>query len=447
MAMDLSKHLEKAEEAVKRRAYPLAIDIYGKLLAMQPDSGEARAGLREALFKKAAAKAPSRAVAMVGGGIHLLTGFLARSFGRHAAAAKAYERYLSLDPLHEGTNLALGRSLRKAGLNRSALAVFRAFAGAEPRCLEAARSAGELLYADGQIDDALEMYEQALRIDPRDQDSLKARKNLAAEGALKKSGIESAKHSRDLLKDSEAQRQIERQARLQLSPEEIAAELGPLEEQLAARPDDIKLLRRVADLRRMEGDERGALDCLEKALQVEPGDGDLADKVGDLRLALQEKLVVAARKRGDDHAAGLAGKALAEAQAAEFKRRVQRNPTDLGLRFHLGSALRRLDRQDEAIAELQQAVKDPRMKVEALVELGAAFRAKGLTDLALGQLQKALDATGPSGKLGKDILYEMGVLTEAAGKRDEALALFSRIIEQDIGFRDVAKRVEQLEAS
>lgn len=445
--MDLSKHLEKADEAVKRRAYPLAIDIYTKLLAMQPDSGEARAGLREALFKKAGAKAPSRLVAMIGGGVHLLTGFLCRSFGKHAAAAKAYERYLGLDPLHEGTNLALGRSLQKAGLKRSALAVFRAYAGVEPRCLEAARSAGALLYAEGQIDDALELYEQALRIDPRDQDSLKARKNLAAEGALKKSGIENAKHSRELLKDSEAQRQIERQSRLQLSPDEIAAELAPLEEQLAERPSDLKLLRRVADLRRMEGDEQGALDCLEAALAVEPGDGDLADKVGDLRLALQEKRVADARKRGDEHAAQFAGKALAEAQAAEFRRRVQRNPTDLGLRYHLGTALLRLERADEAIAELQQAVKDPRMKVEALVALGGAFKLKGLGDLALGQLQKALDATGPGGKLGKDILYEMGLLAQAAGKADQALAHFSRIIEQDIGFRDVAKRVEQLEAS
>ena len=42
-----------------------------------------------------------------------------------------------------------------------------------------------------------------------------------------------------------------------------------------------------------------------------------------------------------------------------------------------------------AIAELQQAVKDPRKKVSALHMLGKAFREKGLTDLALGQLSSA----------------------------------------------------------
>ena len=32
--MDLSKHLEKAEDAVKRRNYALAIKVYGQLLGL-----------------------------------------------------------------------------------------------------------------------------------------------------------------------------------------------------------------------------------------------------------------------------------------------------------------------------------------------------------------------------------------------------------------------------
>ena len=51
--MDLSKHLEKAEEAVKRRNYAFAVNLYGQLLSLQPDNGKARAGLRTALYKKA----------------------------------------------------------------------------------------------------------------------------------------------------------------------------------------------------------------------------------------------------------------------------------------------------------------------------------------------------------------------------------------------------------
>jgi tetratricopeptide (TPR) repeat protein len=78
--------------------------------------------------------------------------------------------------------------------------------------------------------------------------------------------------------------------------------------------------------------------------------------------------------------------------------------------------------------------------------LGKAFRQKNLGDLALGQFEKALQAAG-QGPLAKDALYEMGSLCEQLGKRDVALQHFARILEQDIGYRDVAQRIESLRAS
>ena len=72
--MDLSKHLENAADAVKRRQYPFAIKVYSQLLSIQPDHEQARRGLREALFQKVAQKPASRSTAMLTGGIHLLVG-------------------------------------------------------------------------------------------------------------------------------------------------------------------------------------------------------------------------------------------------------------------------------------------------------------------------------------------------------------------------------------
>jgi tetratricopeptide (TPR) repeat protein len=441
--MDLSKHLENASEAVKRRNFPLAVKIYGQVLQIQPDYGDARAGLRRALFAKAAQRAPSKLVAMLFGGVHLLTGSVCSLVGRHAAAARAFERYLALDPLAEGANLKLGAALRKAGLQKSALAVFQSYAEAQPRCLEACRAAGALSYAQGKVAQALAMYEQALKVDPRDQESLKARKDLAAEGALRSSGIEKAQSSRELIKDKEQQRQLERQDRLQMSPEEIEKELEELESKLQSAPDDQKLLRRVAKLREMAKDLGGALDLIDRLLGLQPGDTDLQELAGDLRIRLQEQMVEKAQKRGDEAAASRARGALQQMRVAEAKRRVDRNPADFGARFQLGSSLLDAGDVDPAIAELQQAVKDPRKKNEALFLLGRAFQLKNLPDLALAQFDKALQAAG-SGLLAKEALYEMGQICSGIGKRDDALRHFTKILEQDIGFRDVAKRVEQM---
>ena len=147
-------------------------------------------------------------------------------------------------------------------------------------------------------------------------------------------------------------------------------------------------------------------------------------------------------------AADNARKLLIDARVVEYRRRVDDRPTDLGLRFELGAALLAQDQPDAAIAELQQAVKDPRRQAESLWTLGRAFRAKGLSELAETQLQKALDVGGgPSGRLGKEVLYDLGSVAEQLGQPDAAIQYYSRILEQDFAFRDASKRVEALKAS
>ncbi len=445
--MDLSKHLDNAKDAISRRNYKLAAQICSQLLSIQPDAGEARTLLRQALYKKAETKPTPKVAAWLGGGVHLLTLTLTRAMGQHAAAARAAERYLALDPLSESVNLRLGDSLSRAGHDRSALAVYRAYADHQPRCAEACRNAGALLYEAGELDAALEMYERALRVDPRDQEALKARKNLAAEGALRSSGIEHAENSRELLKNAGAQAQLERDSRLQLDKDEIQDELAKLEEALSGGDVDLKTLTRVAELRRMDGDFEGALDCLERALELDATRSDLADQAGDLRLRIQEKRVEEARARGDEAALARVEGVFAEMRVAEFRRRIEARPTDFGLRCQLGEALLATGDVDGAIAELQQGVKDPRRKNDARLALATAFRKKGLPELAAKQLAAALDDIGDFGQKARGIMYEMGCVAEEAGQHEEALAHFSRVLEQDIGYKDVAQKVEQLKGS
>ncbi len=310
--VDLSKYLEQAADAAKRRNYAMAVKIYGQVLAIQPDFGEARSGLRKVLFQKVAQKPASKLTAVLFGGLNLPIAGMMRLIGQHGAAAKGYERYLAYDPTAEGPNLKLGMALRRAGLTKSALAVYAAYAEHQPRCLEACREAGALYYEQGKVNEALAMYELALKVDPRDQDSLKARKNLAAEGALKSTGIETAESSRDLIKDEGKQQELERSERLQLSADEVVAELEEIEAQLQENPDDQKRLRRAARLREMAKDLQGALDLIDRLLQKNPSDGELLEIAADLRIRLQEQMVQKAVKRGDEGAAKRARAALAQ---------------------------------------------------------------------------------------------------------------------------------------
>ena len=49
--MDVDKHIEKAEEAVRRRNYDFAISLYLQLLQISPNNQKARGGLYEAALR------------------------------------------------------------------------------------------------------------------------------------------------------------------------------------------------------------------------------------------------------------------------------------------------------------------------------------------------------------------------------------------------------------
>jgi tetratricopeptide (TPR) repeat protein len=102
---------------------------------------------------------------------------------------------------------------------------------------------------------------------------------------------------------------------------------------------------------------------------------------------------------------------------------------------------------DEAISELQRAVNDPRCRVDALVALGQCFFKKGLLDLSRKQLEKALEILPGMGARTKEILYNLGVIAEKMDAVEDARSFYARIYEADIGFRDVATKMEKLAGS
>ena len=166
--MDFSKQIEKAEEAVRRRNYDFAVELYQQILEIEPDEGVARAGLRGALRKRHELKGKSS-----GGFLRGLTGAgplaMARTLrkaGKNDMAVKALESYLAIAPLDEDGNLLLGQVLEAAGHHRSARAVYEFLAEIAPRSAEGLKRAGALSYRLGDHAKALEYYERALAATP-----------------------------------------------------------------------------------------------------------------------------------------------------------------------------------------------------------------------------------------------------------------------------------------
>jgi tetratricopeptide (TPR) repeat protein len=452
--MDLSKHLEKADEARKRRNYPLAIGLYHQILDLDPDMEAARMGLRLALDGKYEGKNASSSLAYVSGVLSLLSAKIAGLTKNQRGQVRSLERFLANGPGLVKPNLSLGGALEAGGWQKSAYAVYRHLAerlsatgrsGANVGEAGLAwRKAGSVAYSLGRIQDAMECYQSAVDLNPRDQEALKARKNLAAEGAIEKGGFERAKSSRDLIKDKTQHQKLEKSQRIHRSREELEEERKELESALGKRPEDLELMKKLGALRGRLKDYGGALDLLERALTLEPRDRKLAGLVGRYQVLEIEEQIQRSEKLGDEAKVKRLQEDLNGVRLKSTRARVEAAPTDLAARFDLGIALAKAGKNDEAISELQKTVQDPRFRMEALLQLGKSFAAKGLSDLATSQFQKALDAKGAKEEQRLELLFEIGKLAEKQGEKQAAMDAYKKILEVDIGYEDVSQRLEAL---
>jgi len=183
---------------------------------------------------------------------------------------------------------------------------------------------------------------------------------------------------------------------------------------------DPGLVRKVADLKMKQLDRRIRED--EKFL-AEHSDADpqFAEKSAELEAAKKERsnlLIVDARKRLD------------------------RNPTDLQLRYELGEQLTIAGEYRDALPELQRARQNPNARLKAMNLLGRCYRELGMLDLAAKQLEDAAAEMVIMDAVKKEIVYNLGLVYERIGDAKKYIDAMKMIYEADYGYRDVAARVE-----
>jgi tetratricopeptide (TPR) repeat protein len=442
--LDYSKHIQKAEEALRRRNWDFAVQLYQQLLELDPNLGPARAGLRKALRERHAAKGGKGLFGKLKGAGPLAAAKGLAKAGRHEAAAKSYESYLATNPLDEEANLLLGMSLEAAGHTASALAVYEFLAEIAPRNPNGLKRAGAMMAVEGQPLEALAYYERALEADPRDRDALKARKDLAAEAALHQGRYDQVAHSREQIKDKGEALHLERKQRRVLSAEELQEELARLEERFAENASDVELMLEMAEVHEKLRDPEAALDLVERAQSYRQEDADLAARAGKLRVASLKRRIAKADKLGDTEEADRLEAELGRLELEELRAAVARRPGDGAARLTLGRALLKAGELDQAAGELQKAQNDPRNRDEAVYLLAQCFHQKGFLDLARKEYAQALGDRPDSDLRAREILYHLGAIAEAEGDSVEARACYARIYQVDIGFRDVAQKMEQL---
>ncbi len=453
--VDVTRHIEKAEEAVRRKNFDYAIELYGQILELAPGNAHAFAGFREAAVKRLGGKPPG-AGALLKSAVPRARVKAAQVIKNPGAVSKACLDCLAINPFDRKTSQILGEAALALGNEDLAILAFEGVeppgggaASAKPD-LSALRSLGLLYQRKGEFEKALETFEKVLRIDPSDVEAARARKNLAAEMAIKSSRIDSAESSRALIKDKKLAKDLEDRQRLTLTDEEKDRAVEEARAAFEAAPGDRAAAIAFASILDRKGDVSRAIEVLESIPDGER-DGEVRSLMGDLEMR-EIDLEIARLGEAAIADAGAREKieslkrSRTEIEVREVRRRVKDQPTDLALKFRLGDALFRSGDVDGAIGEYQQTVKDPAKRGESLVRLGECFAQKDLHDLAAKQFERALETLSDLSPRTLDVRYQLAAVFERQGNKARALEEYSKVFERDIRYKDVSKKLEALKS-
>ena len=234
---------------------------------------------------------------------------------------------------------------------------------------------------------------------------------------------------------------------------------GIFERILAVQPDNQEVRRRLDKLLNIVKPEKKAAPASEKKedVDIEVKKGGAGFKIleneeeaeegnfFDLSAELKEEMAAAP--------AASSAKEVKDMELSdifhEFKKGVKEylGDEDHETHYNLGIAYREMGLINEAIGEFQLAIKGAERFFDASSMLALCFKEKGMHQLAVTQLKRAIDDPRFNESEFLSLKYDIGIVYEEMGLIEEAYKAFMDVYGIDVNFRDVAEKIDKLKGS
>ena len=446
-------HWLKAVAAAEMRNFAYAISLLQGVLKNEPEFLTGRQLLRRAeVAKLKAEKKKLFNLSTASIGVMKAQRELKKDPKR---AVELIEKVLEDEPYNRQANLTLKEAAVAAGWPEIGVLALETLLEEKPADTKILHELGRLYHHTGDSEKEVEIYTRITEIDPLDNEALRLGKDASARASMKTGGWTEAESYRDLIKDKDLAVSLEQQNRMALTGDSLEQQIAETYAKHQAEPESVDYARKLGALHEQKEDFESAIAWFQYAADLtnrtDPG---LLRKVSDLGMKQSEHEIAAHEQflaeHGPEHesyaerSAALeeARKKRAEILIEEARKRSERNPTDLQLRFELGEHLLNAGYLREALPELQRARQNPNARLKAMNLLGRCYRELGMLDLAAKQLEEASREILSMDPMKKDIVYNLGLVYEQMGDNERSIACMKQIYEIDYGYRDVAVRVE-----
>lgn len=451
LSRELRQLHTKGMEALQRDNFDYAIDLFLQVLKHSPGCVDCRKALRHAQIGKAGAGggmfkkmwgSASNAPQVAKGNLALRT--------NPGEAMLIAEQVLSSDPNNTGGHKLAAEAALALGLPRTAVLSLEVLARNDTRDKEIIIQYGNVLADIGEVAKAERVLIELQRQMPIDQEVNQALKNLSARRTLNEGGYDKADQEgssyRDMLKDKVEAAKLEQDNRVVKTEDVVERLIGEYETRLAgADAGNARLTRSLAELYTQKKRFADALKQYDKLKVADNGNDPSLDKaIADTRARLMDHELTQLDPTAEDYAVRQA-EITAQKQAMqleECRKRVEKFPTDLAIRYELGVLYFQAGKISEAIQEFQKAQNNPHKRLGAMNHLAQCFAKRKMYDLAAKTLQNAIKEKPVFDDEKKDLIYNLGAVLEAMNKKEDAIEQFKQIYETDIGYRDVAAKVD-----
>lgn len=438
----------KGVSAMEGRNWGYAITLFQGVLKQEPGFLDCRRQLRLAGMKQLGGKKPF-------GTESIKAMALSREAKKNPAETMvAVEKdVLAGDPFNAQGNQMLFDCAMACGLPLTAGFALETLTEGHPDNTKHWHQLGEFYYKQEQYEKAAEVFGKIRKKDPADLVAIKMEKDATARQSMRSQKWEGGSFQ-DLLHNKDEAKKLEQANRTGMMRDQVEELLGQRLEEYNADPNNLNVVKQVADCYEQLEDFSNALTFYEWAHQLSANDPSLERKTGELR----EKVEANYRKELKEWIAANPDHPEIEEQRARLaemeksasstliddaRKRVERNPTDMQLRFELGQRLFSADQFRDAIQHLQAAKRSPNLRIKVMNMLGQCYAKLKMRDLAAQQFEEAVGELAAMDETKKDLLYNIGLLYEEMGENQKSLEALKQIYAADYGYRDVAERVER----
>ena len=446
---DVRELYQKGTTAIQRQNFDYAIAILQQVLQKEPAFFDCRQALRAAQFKKAGNSTGFFKRVLGGASSSPLIAKAQLAMRKPLEALQILEQVLSSDPPNSIAHKMLAEAAMAAGFPRTAALSLEILLKNSPRDYDLSMQYGEALRESGQIAKAEAVYVDLQRAHPHKAEIGEALKNLSARQTMQEGGYDALADGqgsyRDILKNKEEAIQLEQEKREVKSGDVADRLIRENEQRVLAEPRNLKLLRNLSELYAQKKDFDKALEYCQRIRSTEGGADPSLDKmISDFTLKRFDHRISQLDPSIPEQAEQISQieAERAEYQLQECKSRADRYPTDLQIRFELGELYFKAGKISEAIQEFQKAQSNPARRIGSMGYLGQCYARRNMNDMAARALQSALKEKPVFDDEKKELLYQLYCVLEKMGKKEEAIEQLKQIYEVDIGYKDVAAKVD-----